>query len=424
MASKVTPTAHLHDFAAKAADGAVVFAAASTSGLVAAYGFNEGTGTTTADFSGNGFTGTLANGAAWTTGKNSNGVTFDGLDKGALSQKITLPSTLDITALPFTLEAWVKPVDFADWRAYFSKRSAYAPNQMRFDAGLQISTGLVYVTTSSSTSTFAYAPPLNAWTHLAIDAETTGTKLYVNGVLQDTQPAITLGTGSTALAAIGGSADDDDHFAGVIDDLRLYSRGLTQSEIQSDMNTAVGTPVLNITQPLPGASIISSTVNVTYSASGDLSQVSQAEFQLDSNPVVLDQTFDGVYQFTNVPNGDHVLTGWLVRADDTKILGSDATVSFSTSIADSTPPTVSLTAPLNRATESGTIAVTANASDNVGIARAGSGRQSDNFCFDNGYCFKLRLQSCRRRTVERPLYLAAGLGSFESSAYGEGSGVG
>jgi len=101
---------------------------------------------------------TLANGAAWTTGKNSNGVTFDGLDKGALSQKITLPSTLDITALPFTLEAWVKPVDFADWRAYFSKRSAYAPNQMRFDAGLQISTGLVYVTTSSSTSTFAYAP--------------------------------------------------------------------------------------------------------------------------------------------------------------------------------------------------------------------------------------------------------------------------
>ncbi|PYS27524.1 MAG: hypothetical protein DMG11_16110, partial [Acidobacteria bacterium] len=351
MASKVTPTAHLHDFAAKAADGAVVFAAASTSGLVAAYGFNEGTGTTTADFSGNGFTGTLANGPVWTTGKNSNGVTFDGLDKGALSQKITLPSTLDITALPFTLEAWVKPVDFADWRAYFSKRSAYAPNQMRFDAGLQISTGLVYVTTSSSTSTFAYAPPLNAWTHLAIDAETTGTKLYVNGVLQDTQPAITLGTGSTALAAIGGSADDDDHFAGVIDDLRLYSRGLTQSEIQSDMNTAVGTPVLNITQPLPGASIISSTVNVTYSASGDLSQ-----------------TFDGVYQFTNVPNGDHVLTGWLVRADDTKILGSDATVSFSTSIADSTPPTVSLTAPLNGATESGTIAVTANASDNVGIA--------------------------------------------------------
>ena len=36
------------------------------SGLVAAYGFNEGSGTTTADASGNGLTGTL-NGAAWTT---------------------------------------------------------------------------------------------------------------------------------------------------------------------------------------------------------------------------------------------------------------------------------------------------------------------------------------------------------------------
>src|SRR5207253_145075 len=136
------------------------------------------------DFSGSCSTGRLDNVHAWTTGKNGSGATFDGVDKGTSSQKITFPSTLDISALPFTLEAWIKPVDFADWRAYFSKRNAYAGNQMRFDAGLEISTGRVYVTTASSTSTFAYVPPLNTWTHLAIDAETTGTKLYVNGVLQ------------------------------------------------------------------------------------------------------------------------------------------------------------------------------------------------------------------------------------------------
>src|SRR5438128_4991656 len=135
----------------------------------------------------------MAKGSVWDHGKDQYRVYFCGLGQGSVSQEIPPPSTLDIPGLPFNPEGLVKPVDFADWRAYFSKRSAYAPNQMRFDAGLQISTGLVYVTTSSSTSTFAYAPPVNTWTHLAIDAETTGTKLYVNGVLQETQPAITLG---------------------------------------------------------------------------------------------------------------------------------------------------------------------------------------------------------------------------------------
>ena len=36
--------------------------------------------------------------------------------------------------------------------------------------------------------------------------------------------------------------------------------------------------------------------------------------------------------------------------------------------ADTTPPTVSLTAPTNGATVSGTVTVAANASDNVGVA--------------------------------------------------------
>src|SRR5882672_3118788 len=47
-------------------------------GLVAAYAFNEGAGTTVADISGNGNTGTIS-GATWTTsGKFANALLFDG----------------------------------------------------------------------------------------------------------------------------------------------------------------------------------------------------------------------------------------------------------------------------------------------------------------------------------------------------------
>src|SRR5271168_792732 len=51
---------------------------ASTSGLVAAFSFNEGSGTTVNDSSGNGNTGTISN-ATWTTaGKYGGALSFNG----------------------------------------------------------------------------------------------------------------------------------------------------------------------------------------------------------------------------------------------------------------------------------------------------------------------------------------------------------
>jgi hypothetical protein len=207
--------------------------AALTTAL-AAYGFNEGAGSSTADNSGGGFSGTLANGPVWTTGHAGSGLMFDGVN-----DKVSLPGSLDISSLPFTLEAWVMPTSRADWRAIFSKRSSYSVSQMRFDVGLSITSGRVYVTTAQTMRTFTDAPPLNAWTHIAIVAESSGTKLYINGVLKQILAAITLGTKSTAPVAIGITGDNDDPFAGIIDDLRLYKRALSASEVQADMNSGL-----------------------------------------------------------------------------------------------------------------------------------------------------------------------------------------
>src|SRR3989344_3676813 len=53
---------------------------AQTSGLVGYWTFDEGTGATASDSSGNNNTGTLTNGPTWTTGKIGQALSFDGVD--------------------------------------------------------------------------------------------------------------------------------------------------------------------------------------------------------------------------------------------------------------------------------------------------------------------------------------------------------
>ena len=73
-------------------------------GLVAAYGFDEASGSTVADASGNGNTGTLGTGVTRTTaGKFGGALTFN---RGYVS--IPDAASLDLTT-GLTLEAWVYP---------------------------------------------------------------------------------------------------------------------------------------------------------------------------------------------------------------------------------------------------------------------------------------------------------------------------
>ncbi|HEY9226980.1 MAG TPA: hypothetical protein VIP11_10055, partial [Gemmatimonadaceae bacterium] len=83
---------------------------ASGQGLVAAYGFNEGSGTTTADLSGAGNNGTLGAGATWTAaGKFGGAITF-------ANSFVTVPhaASLNLTT-GMTVEAWVFPTAGTEW---------------------------------------------------------------------------------------------------------------------------------------------------------------------------------------------------------------------------------------------------------------------------------------------------------------------
>src|SRR5689334_4339828 len=97
--------------------GVVEFASAPASmaatGLVAAYGFDEGSGTTATDASGNGNTGTISNATWAATGKFGKALQFNGTNA-----RVTIPNTaaLQLSA-KLTLEAWVNPSSVTSkWR--------------------------------------------------------------------------------------------------------------------------------------------------------------------------------------------------------------------------------------------------------------------------------------------------------------------
>src|SRR4029078_3597963 len=123
-------------------------------------------------------------------------------------------------------------------------------------------------------------------------------------------------------------------------------------------------PRLVITAPAEGSTTTGGTLSISYTTTGDLTGVDHVHFQVDNDPVKMDLSLDGTYALSGVHVGAHILNGWLVRADHSKIGGPDAVpVHFSSVVdpADPTSPTVAVTSPVNGATISGTVVPTADA---------------------------------------------------------------
>ena len=205
---------------------------AASSGLAAAYAFNEGLGTSVADASGNGNTGALGSASWITTGKFGNALSFNGA--GA---RVTVPDSpsLDLTTA-MTLEAWVFPTLGGGWRDVIYK----GPDDIYFlesssDSGRPATGG-----TFSPPIVGTAALPLNAWSHLAATLDAGTLRLFVNGVQVASRAVFVPIATSTGALTIGGDALYGQHFAGRIDEVRIYSTALSASQIQADMTTPIG----------------------------------------------------------------------------------------------------------------------------------------------------------------------------------------
>ena len=261
-------------------------AAAAAPGLVAAYGFNEGSGTIAADASGTGNTGSTS-ATTWTAaGRYGGALSFNGTSS---SVAVNDSASLDLTT-GMTLEAWVNPTALGatNWRTAVAKQTAsglayalYANNGGARPAG-QVTIG------GEQNAIGAAQLPVNAWSHLATSYDGATLRLYVNG----TQVASKAQTGtmpvSTAQLRIGGNTIWGEYFSGLIDEVRVYNRALTVAEIQTDMNAPVAPasgdttpPTAQITAPAAGASV-TGTVTVTANATDNVG-VAGVQFQLDGS---------------------------------------------------------------------------------------------------------------------------------------------
>ncbi|WEK53722.1 MAG: DUF5695 domain-containing protein [Candidatus Cohnella colombiensis] len=219
--------------------------------VIAQYLFNETSGTTASDSSGNGKNATLSGGTSWVAGKSGNALSLNGSNAYA-----SLPSGIVSGLNDFTIATWVKVNSLSDWARIFDFGTGTS-NYM-FLAPRAGGSGLRFSITSSGNGSEqqlnATVLPTGTWKHVAVTLTGTTGRMYVDGVQVAINSNMTLkpsSLGSTTLNYIGRSQFSDPYLNGVIDDFRIYSRALSATEVGT---LAGSTPTASNIAPLGTAS--------------------------------------------------------------------------------------------------------------------------------------------------------------------------
>jgi fibronectin type 3 domain-containing protein len=207
-------------------------------GLVAAYSFDAGSGTTVADVSGNANTGTLSNATWTTTGHTGGAMSFNGTN--ALVT-VADSASLDLTS-GMTLEAWVNATALGTaWRTVLIKEQP--PGKLAYalyaNGDASHPSGHVYVPTGEAIARGTAALTLNTWVHLAVAYDGATLRLYVNGAQVSSSAVAGAITTTAGPLQIGGNNIWSEWFKGTIDDVRVYNRALSATEVQADMAAPV-----------------------------------------------------------------------------------------------------------------------------------------------------------------------------------------
>lgn len=292
---------------------------AATPSPVAYWKFDETSGTTASDSSGNNNPGTLINGPLWVTGRISNAVQLDGAnDYVQVADNDAIDAVGD-----FTLALWVKSTQgmvSGQWPAIMFK-DGYGGSGTRTGYG-------IYLHDSNSNARWfgnliindaSYSVSGNSniadglWHHLVFEREGTTIRSYQDGTLANTLTAVNTSAANSFPLRFGKTnfaSPYEYFFAGTIDDARFYNRSLSASDV---LQLYQGTSGPTNT-PTP-----TSTPTPTYTPTP-----------------------------TNTP-----------------------TPTPTPGIGDTTPPTISITSPANNATVSrhSNVTITASASDNIGVTK-------------------------------------------------------
>jgi fibronectin type 3 domain-containing protein len=194
--------------------------------LLASWQLDEGTGTIAADDSGNGFTGTLRNGAAWAPGISNGGVAFDGVDDYISTNFTATPPT-------WTIAAWVRspqaPANGAP-SGPLHRNLGFQINWNHPDAAFR---GTVALRVAHVWHAASYGVlDADTWYHLAATYDGETLRAFKNGVLvaTNTAPSGPPDTDAASLK-IARHAAAGNFFAGTVDDVRVYEGALEPAAV-------------------------------------------------------------------------------------------------------------------------------------------------------------------------------------------------
>jgi chitodextrinase len=350
--------------------------------------FEEGSGTTAADSSGNGNTGTLTNSPAWTTGEIGNALSFSASD----GNYVEADGSGDLANLynsGMTVMAWIYPTATG---GHIIDKDNKVVGGWRLDmetntVGFYVAEGQTDVIRESASTIV-----LNTWQHVAVtwDGSTSGGNIhiYINGVLAD-------GTSQDGTGPFGSDAaapftianrpyDAAVGFTGVIDEVRVYNKVLSASEIQT---------IASDTQPptaptsLTATAASSSAINLSWGSSTD--NVAVANYFIErcsgsgcSNFSQITTTTGTSYQDTGLSAS--TAYSYRVRAIDSAYnyssYSNTASATTQSGGGDTTPPTAPTNLAAN-ATSSTQVSLSWTAStDNVGVTGYYVERCSDTGC--------------------------------------------
>jgi chitodextrinase len=341
------------------------------SGLVAAYSFDAGSGSKAIDQSGKNNTGSLSN-ATWagsSAGRFGNAVSFNGRN----SSVIVPDSTSLHLASAATLEAWVKPSKLANWNSVvFKAGSGWYAAALYANTDTNRPSGDLF--TNADKEVFGSSQlPLNVWTHLATTYNGSSLALYVNGTQVGTLATSgSIGTNAGPLS-IGGNAVWSEWFSGLIDEVRVYDRSLSASEIKADMATPIGSgssPADTTAPTVPGSlaatGVTASSITLSWSASTD--NVGMAGYGRYQNGTLLSSGAATSFTFVGLACG----TSYTLAVDAYDTAGNRSAKASATAATSACPDTSPPTAPaglVKTAATATSLSVSWLAStDNVGVS--------------------------------------------------------
>ncbi len=214
----------------------------SEDGLAAYWRFDDGTGNTAADSSGNGNHGTLVNGPLWTGGKYGGALGFDGID-----DRVSIadsPSLRDPLKGNFSIMQWIRAnsTGYEDFVLYGAADGSYYV-LIRLDSGRIQFAIWDGINGQNYWSTTTYND--NEYHHVAIVRDLAGGayKIYADGALLGTAAINTTVMNDKAVYLTLGSSSWDS-FNGTIDEVKIYKRAFSAAEIGKE--SLLGTSGKNI----------------------------------------------------------------------------------------------------------------------------------------------------------------------------------